>query len=382
MKGTRTTWALQIALAAGIAVPASLATHAYGLRFDGTPNCGELCSGGFWATATGDDVATEFALQPNALSYRGVILRLAVRSGASTDAVRGLLRAGAPPKARYVLDEAVVHNVQVLPVLLEAGADPNAVHGWRTPLHYAVDADRDGAVRLLLAAGADPRARDSRGETPLDLAKRLDRRKKMLGEMLAHLRNSRASSLPPCGRLCRPGFWRTATAKQVREALTQATSTRGRSPLGDDPLHVALAAGADVELVRLLLDRGADPNARNRRDDTPLHVAARTPGGAAAIPALLERGAVLEAANAEDRTPLHLASEHATTIDAMRVLLEAGANPNLLTGSFFGDTAWTLAERQAGGGEATKLLSEYSDINEAEIGHRGIDWSRYGRGPG
>lgn len=94
------------------------------------------------------------------------------------------------------------------------------------------------------------------------------------------------------------------------------------------------------------------------------------------------KGDIYDSDRVKTGPPLHLASEHATTIDAMRVLLEAGANPNLLTGSFFGDTARTLAERQAGGGEATKLLSEYSDINEAAMGHRGIDWSRYRRGPG
>ena len=376
MKGMRANWVAQIALASGLAVLASLATHAYGLSFDNTPDCGGLCSDEFWATATGDDVAAEFARQPNALSYRGEILSLAVRSGASADAVKGLLRAGAPPKARYVLEEAALRNAKVVSVLLDAGADPRLADvSGRTPLHNAVEAGWGAAVSLLLAAGADPRAPDMHGVRPLDLA---DERGN--DEMLAHLRTFRASPPPSCGRLCESGFWKTATAKQVRQALTQATSTRGRSPLGDDPLHVALAAVADVEIVRLLLDRGADPNARNARDDTPLHVAARTPGGAAAIPALLKRGALLEAANAEDRTPLHVASERATTIDAMRALLDAGANPNLLTGDFFGDTAWTIAARQSEGPEATKLLLEYGNSKEAVTGYTGLLPSAAGRG--
>lgn len=362
MEGMRTKLAWRIVWATCLAVLASAATHAHGLSFDRTPDCGEPCSGEFWATATGEDVATAFVRQPNALSYRGEILQLAVRSGASSGAVKGLLRAGAPAKARHVLDEAVEHNLKVLPVLLDAGANPAR------------------AVRLLIEAGADPRALDSRGETPLDLAEGLDRRKEMLSEMLDHLRTRRASPPPPCGMLCEPGFWRTATARQVREALTRANNTRGGSPLADDPLHVALLAGADVELVRLLLDRGADPNARNWRDDTPLHVAARTPGGAAAIRVLLERGAMLEAANAEDRTPLHLASEQATTIDAMRVLLEAGANPNLLTGGFMGDTAWTLAARQSEGPEALKLLLEHGNLTKAVSGYYGLLPSAAGRG--
>ena len=376
MKGLRTKLASQIVLATGLAVLASLAAHAYGLSFDNTPDCGELCSDEFWAAATGDDVATEFARRPNALSYRGEILRLAVSSGASADAVKALLRAGAPPKARYVLEEAVLRNEKVVSVLLDAGALPRLADALgRTPLHYAVEAGRGDTVSLLLAAGADPRAPDRYGARPVDLADQGGNDK-----MLAHLRTFRASPPPPCGRLCEPGFWRTATAKQVREALTQATNARGRSPLGDDPLHVALEAGADVGNVRLLLDRGADPNARNGRDDTPLHVAARTPGGAAATTALLKRGAMLEAANAQDWTPLHVASERAATIDAMRVLLDAGANPNLLTGDFHGDTAWTIAARQSEGAAATKLLLEYGNVKDAATGYTSLLPSAAGPG--
>ena len=373
MKGTVTRLAPRIVLAACFVLLASLPPHAcWGLiLFEHYPYCGDLCSKEFWAGATGDDVATEFARQPKALSHRGAILRRAVRSGASADAVKGLLRAGAPPKARYVLHEAVEHNATVIRVLLDAGADPNAAYGARTPLHIAVRTDQSEAVSLLLAAGADPQVRSDYGKTPVDLAEGVGRRRTMLREMLSHLRTVRPSS-PPCGKLCEPKFWRTATAEQVRQALTQATSVRGRSPLGDDPLHVALAAGADVELVRLLLDQGADPNSRNARDDTPLHVAARTPGGAAAIPLLLERGAMLEAGNVEDQTPLHAASERGSTIDAMRVLLKAGANPNLLTGSLYGDSAWTLAARQSEGPVATRLLLEHGDVKEAEDGHAGL----------
>jgi ankyrin repeat protein len=42
---------------------------------------------------------------------------------------------------------------------------------YRTPLHFAVLKNRPDMVRLLLELGADPRARDSRGYTPLNFAK-------------------------------------------------------------------------------------------------------------------------------------------------------------------------------------------------------------------
>ena len=40
----------------------------------------------------------------------------------------------------------------------------------RTPLHEAARLGREGAVRALLAAGADPGAKDASGKTPEALA--------------------------------------------------------------------------------------------------------------------------------------------------------------------------------------------------------------------
>jgi len=43
--------------------------------------------------------------------------------------------------------------------------------GRSTPLHYAAQLDRRDAAAQLLAAGASPAARNSRGDTPLHLCK-------------------------------------------------------------------------------------------------------------------------------------------------------------------------------------------------------------------
>jgi ankyrin repeat protein len=56
-------------------------------------------------------------------------------------------------------------------LLLEAGADPNAVdRGGNTPLHLAEYMDCAPAVQLLLRYGADPLRRDAKGRTAGDLA--------------------------------------------------------------------------------------------------------------------------------------------------------------------------------------------------------------------
>jgi len=59
--------------------------------------------------------------------------------------------------------------------LLQAGCDVNAADSeGRTPLMYAARYRRQTAVRLLLARGANAKARDKSGMIALDLAKQLN----------------------------------------------------------------------------------------------------------------------------------------------------------------------------------------------------------------
>ena len=63
--------------------------------------------------------------------------------------------------------------MDVVKMLLEAGADPNArtYHEGRTPLHMAVLHNDPRLVSLLLRYGGDPTIKDNYGKTPLDYAK-------------------------------------------------------------------------------------------------------------------------------------------------------------------------------------------------------------------
>jgi ankyrin repeat protein len=64
-------------------------------------------------------------------------------------------------------------QARVVALLVGAGADPDAFdRDGVGPLHRAVRTRSTGAVRELLARGADPRLRSGRGSTPRDLATR------------------------------------------------------------------------------------------------------------------------------------------------------------------------------------------------------------------
>ena len=367
-----------------------LAPPASGLSVDPLSDCLDLCSPEFWAGASASDVASALAKNPTALSHRRAMLWIAVKS-ATAGAVAALLRTGAPPNARngeYLLHQAARRNGAVVSVLLNAGAFPNHAddRGW-TPLHEAVRWGRVGAVARLLTAGADPAAETTWGATAIGLAQglgddeglmRLYRREYQRQNppvsppcgtpckdaMLALFR-APPSPQPPCGNLCEAEFWKKAATVQIRSVLARAPAAETWTAPGGGPLHLALAAGADVEALSLLLDHGADPNARDVEDNTPLHLAARTPGRADAAALLVARGAIPDAVNAKDWTPLHAAAERAVTLDALRVLLDAGANPDIRytdrDGDIFGVTPQKLAVSQPEGPQAAALMLSYAD---------------------
>lgn len=78
------------------------------------------------------------------------------------------------------------NDVDLLKLLLKAGSDTELRFGGETPLHYAARLGRENALLALVGAGAQTSARDRKGLTPLDHA-----RKKQLGsKSIALLRAS------------------------------------------------------------------------------------------------------------------------------------------------------------------------------------------------
>ncbi|HTL17985.1 MAG TPA: ankyrin repeat domain-containing protein [Patescibacteria group bacterium] len=158
----------------------------------------------------------------------------AIRAG-DLSAVRTALKNGADLQARdeqgdtLLMAAALSADAEMLETLINAGADVNAVSpAGVTPLLRA--ATFEDKTRLLLAHGADVKARSGLGNSALILAAR-----------------------------------KHGNSRTVQLLLDRGLDPNGTNALGATAL-MAAAAAADRDSVQLLLDRGADVNARPNMD--------------------------------------------------------------------------------------------------------------------
>jgi len=254
-------------------------------------------------------------------------LNYTVRRGGATAllfAVRGgdvesaglLLKAGAdandaqPDGVSALVLAAHSGNGRVAALLLDRGADPDALDAGYTALHAAVLRSDVSLVKALLAHGANPNLRMTKGtpmrrdttdwnlpktligSTPYLLAAKF-LEPDILPLLAAAGADPRATMPDGADALMLAtgmGSSRTASRRgietidfgkvepegRVRDTVAAVIALNGEvraaSQAGDTALHVAAALGYD-SVVQLLVDRGASLNAANKRGITPLAAA-------------------------------------------------------------------------------------------------------------
>ena len=273
---------------------------------------------------------------------------------------RVLLDAGASPDDGQCIGEAAGHrDHRCLELLLSHGArvagtwaigaavyadDPEAVsllaealrgvtgqtakEATETLPDAAADASPE-VVAALLAAGADPQARDS--EVGFSALRRAVRAGKAETAALL-VRRGAADDSTDVDRFI--GACRRADRAAAEQLLAEHPGLPGRLTADDRAVVVDAAASASPAVVALMLDLGFSPDDRNGLGEQPLHTAAYH-GNAEVVRLLLDAGADLDARDARfDGTPLAYATvgsgERAghpgNWVETVRVLIDAGAS--------------------------------------------------------
>jgi ankyrin repeat protein len=325
-----------------------------------------------WAAQNGRVAVIEQLLQhdPALLDLPGLGDRTALMAAAANNhlaLVRLLLARGADPRLRKeegtrALDWAAQEGFQEVVDLLLAH-DPGLLdlpgYGDRTPLMAAA---ANAHVRLtlnLLDRGADPRLRKAEGTRALDWAAQnghqavverlLSRDPDLLdlpgyGERTALIAAASNGHAELMLRLLERGAAAHARMSEGTRALDWAAqeghATAVKRLLAHDPALldlpgygertalVAAAGNGHIELVQLLLARGADPRARRSSGAHALDSAAQE-GHLAVVDLLIAHDArLLDLPGAGERTAL-MAAASAGRLDVVQRLLSLGADPRL-----------------------------------------------------
>jgi ankyrin repeat protein len=335
-------------------------------------------------------------------------LELAATNG-SAAVLEVLLKAGANANDASAEGETVLMMAArsgtpaAVGALLKAGAKVNATEGWRgeTALMWAAAENHGPVVKLLVESGAERDARSRLLTFP---------------NVRYNLATHGTIANPQGGFTALMFAARQGAVDSARALADAGADLNAQEPDGTSALTIAIGNG-HTDVARLLLERGAGPNVADKAGMTPLYAAVelhtlemyperkpvRTPGGASGtldlIRLLLAKGADADSrlkgttlrwgrrrgggdgALAEGTTPLMRAARFGD-VAAMKVLLEAKADPALLQKDrttvlmLAAGAGWRTGETILGGTdhgeesdaiEAVKLcLDRGADVNAAD----------------
>jgi ankyrin repeat protein len=242
------------------------------------------------------------------------------------DKVRALVDRGADVNARadsgrtaLMIAAGSPGAADVVKFLIEKGADVRYSHQGFTVLMAAAEAGDRAVVRMLLARGADVKVRNRVGYTALHAAA-LAGNRGVVEDLLAHGADVNASETLQ-GRTSLLWAATSGRADLVKLLLDHGADVSVRESLGGTTPLICAAGSerGDLELVNLLLNKGAAPDAKDGQGDTALDWSRRR--GNREIVAAMERKGARGRAAGEPSRPLPRMGDDNTVARAVEAAL-------------------------------------------------------------
>ncbi len=256
-----------------------------------------------------------------------------------------------------------------------------------TPLHYAASFGSAEAVSLLLAAGADPNARNSSGGTPLLYGAWNFERTRSMVDKGGDVQAANKQGVTPLMVAC---------SIYGNTAAVQYLTDKGANVHALDEFHsdalINCAEHGDTESISLLIARGADAHTVSKAGFTALLAAASDPSPER-LQILLAAGADPNASNTFGGrvkngpinlihlTPLMLVAPYATP-EMVQLLLKSGARVNDSDNRKMTPLMLSLATDQANPAVVKVLIDAGADVNaQDQTGESVLDWALKYRQP-
>ena len=209
-----------------------------------------------------------------------------------------------------------------------------------TPLHSAAMRGREDIAPLLIAHGADLRARDKRGDTPIQIAATF-RRANVMAVLLASGANASANGpaeRPPLQNAVAglPGAPDLEAQLAVTRLLLAAGADLNAKGPGDGRTALINAIGSgprtsnNEPMIEFLVEHGADVRVHDSQGTAALVYAVGT-GNFKVVTLLLDRGAAAHASGKKDDAALGDGLSGAASagyVDIAALLMDRGADVN------------------------------------------------------